>query len=352
MLPIVKPNVTKRDPAKEVEVIAARWVARVEGGRLSSEDAAELDAWLSADSRHTGAYARARAIGHFSDRAAALGATYNPRTFGRQGGNLLPKLPSLSRRQLLWGGSAMVAGLGAVLMVAPDMPAFGRTYVSDLGQMRVVSLADGSVVNLNTSSRIRVHFTRHRRDVWLEQGEVLFDVAKDVTRPFIVRAGAVDIQALGTSFVVQKLADKPIQVLVREGTVQVEHGSTVPAVKISANMRALSPEAGHELKATPIAVSYVPPHDIERTTAWLDGRIAFEGETLREAASEFSRYSDVNIVIEDPAIANEKITGLYQTVNPIGFARSVAVIFDLKTDISEKQIRLYRQKFQTKNTEN
>ena len=81
---------------------------------------------------------------------------------------------------------------------------------------------------------------------------------------------------------------------------------------------------------------------LQRTTAWLEGRIAFEGETLREAANEFSRYSDVDIVIDDPSIANEKITGLYQTVNPVGFARSMAVIFELKTDISEKQIRLYR----------
>jgi transmembrane sensor len=47
-------------------------------------------------------------------------------------------------------------------------------------------------------------------------------------------------------------------------------------------------------------------------------------------------------VIDDPSVADEKITGLYQTVNPIGFAKSMAIIFELKTDISEKQIRLYR----------
>jgi transmembrane sensor len=94
--------------------------------------------------------------------------------------------------------------------------------------------------------------------------------------------------------------------------------------------------------ASPIAVSHVAPQEVERATAWLNGRIAFEDETLRAAASEFARYSDVRIVIDDPTIANERITGLYQTVDPVSFAKSAAVIFGLKTDIAEKSIRLYR----------
>jgi len=236
----------------------------------------------------------------------------------------------------------MVAAAGGIAIAVPPISAFGQAYASGLGQMRVVSLADGSVVNLNTSSRIRVYFSSGRRDIWLEHGEALFDVAKDAGRPFVVRAGEIDVQAVGTSFVVQKLPDNPVQVFVREGIVRVDHADVGHAVTITANMRAVSPKAGRPARAAPIAVSHVAPQDIERTTAWLDGRISFEGETLRDAANEFSRYSDVRIVIDDPAIANEKVTGLYQTVNPVGFAKSMAVIFDLKTDIGEKRIRLYR----------
>lgn len=338
----MKPDVTKRDSAQKIEDKAAQWAVRVEAGPLSSEDAAELSAWLAADTRHTGAYARARAIGHFSNRAAALGPDFNARTFGREraGPRGFP-IPSLSRRQLLWGGAATAASIGVAALAVQGV-ARGQTYSSNLGQMRVVSLADGSVVNLNTSSRIRVHFSSQRRDVWLEQGEALFDVAKDAGRPFVVRAGDVDVRAIGTSFVVQRLNDRPVQVLVREGLVQVDHGHKGGMVSMTANMRAVSPKGYSDVSAAPIAVSHVTTRDVERTTAWLEGRIAFEGETLREAANEFSRYSDVDIVIDDPSIANEKITGLYQTVNPVGFARSMAVIFELKTDISEKQIRLYR----------
>jgi transmembrane sensor len=334
----VEPDVTKRETAQEIELGAARWVARVEAGELSPEDAAALSAWLAVDTRRAGAYARARAIGHFSNRAAALGPDFDPRSFARGSWRDRLSPARLSRRQLLWGGSAIAASAGVAAIAGEGLSLFAPTYASALGQMRVVSLADGSVVNLNTGSRIRVRFSRQRRDIWLDQGEALFDVAKDPSRPFVVRVGELDVMAVGTSFVVRNLHDKPFQVLVREGVVQVGEGAN--AVRLSANMTALP--AQQDAKASPIAVSHVPPHEVERATAWLNGRIAFEDETLRAAASEFSRYSDVRIVIDDPTIANERITGLYQSVDPVSFAKSAAVIFGLKTDIAEKSIRLYR----------
>jgi transmembrane sensor len=338
----MKTDVKTRDSAQEIETRAAEWAARVDARVPSARDRAELDAWLSADARHAGAYARARAIAYFSHRAAALGPDFDPRSFvGAVRNGRLP-LPDFSRRQLLWGSSALAASAGIVAVAAEGLLGFTPTYASALGQMRVVALADGSVVNLNTGSRIRVDYSRHRRDIWLDEGEALFDVAKDAARPFVVRAGAIHVIAVGTSFVVRKLADKPVQVLVREGVVEVDNTSPNQPIRMVANMTALSTASGTPSHANAMVVSHVEPQEVERATAWLNGRLAFEDDTLHEAVSEFSRYSDVSIVIDDPSIARERITGVYQTVDPVGFAKSASVIFGLKTDITEKKIRLYR----------
>jgi transmembrane sensor len=81
---------------------------------------------------------------------------------------------------------------------------------------------------------------------------------------------------------------------------------------------------------------------VGRELAWRVGRIAFHGETLGEAAAEFARYSDVRIRIEDPQVAGQKVTGLFVSTDPIGFANAVAVSFDLRSEISGGQIRLTR----------
>ena len=59
-------------------------------------------------------------------------------------------------------------------------------------------------------------------------------------------------------------------------------------------------------------------------------------------AAEFARYSDVRIRIDDPAIAREKVTGLFVSTDPVGFARAVCVSIDLRSEIGDKQIRLMR----------
>jgi transmembrane sensor len=92
------------------------------------------------------------------------------------------------------------------------------------------------------------------------------------------------------------------------------------------------------LVATPVADA-----DLGRALAWRDGRIAFEGETLAAAAAEFARYSETRIVFADAAIAEEPVTGLFVSTDPVGFARAVAVAFDLEAETREGEVRLSRR---------
>ncbi len=341
----------KNETAKQIDAAAADWAARLDRGVLSPEDEARLDAWLAGDSRRIGAFGKARAVALYSERARALGTQFDPKAFsGASSSQSLSGKPvrsrglafSPARRRMLWG-TAVAAGIGGAVMAGYSFQAAGEDYTTRRGEMRVIPLADGSVVNLNTDSRIKVRYTHARRTIHLDRGEALFDVAKDAARPFVVYAGDTEVKAVGTSFSVLRLADAPVEVLVREGVVEVDRGQAGGAVRLNANMRAVAPLSGDAGGGAPVIRTVaVAPVEVERAVAWREGRIAFEGETLGQAVKDFQRYSDTRIVIDDPSIAGEEVTGLFEANDPVGFSQAVATSFGWHAEVGENQVRLTR----------
>lgn len=324
-----------RQTSHEIDDEAAAWAARVDHAPLTAQDDQALSAWLEGDVRRVGAYAKARAVALHSERARALGPGFDPKRF--ETGPMASAAPS--RRRLLWmSGGAVAAGVAGLATLAV-LKAGPVQFNTRKGEVRVVPLADGSVMTLNTASKVMVDYSRDRRDIRLIRGEVLFDVAKDPARPFLVAAGDTSVRAVGTSFTVRRLADRPLQVLVREGVVEVRRRSAAAAkpVRVAANTRVLAGGGG------PAAATAVQAAEVARELSWREGRIAFEGETLSQAAAEFSRYSDTRIVIDDPMIARQQITGLFQANDPVGFARAVATSLDLRAQVGADEVRLYRQ---------
>lgn len=321
-----------RQTAREIERIAADWTARVDRGLSPSEQAA-LDDWLAADVRHVGAFGRVLGIALHTERARALGSSSHLEAFAPR-----RRAWALSRRRLLlYGGGAVAASVAVGVGVATGMRR--ERYDTRRGEIRVVPLADGSVVTLNTASKISVAFTSRRRRLRLIQGEALFDVAKDRSRPFIVNAGAAEVRAVGTSFAVRRLDESPVRVLVREGVVEVKRRVTAEratTMQLTANRRTLVSTSSR------LEADTVSPLEVGRELAWRSGRIAFEGETLQEAANAFARYSATRIVIDDPLVAQQGVVGLYQANDPIGFAQAVAVILDLKVEVGAEVVRLSR----------
>jgi transmembrane sensor len=310
---------SNKESARDIDDAAARWAARVDSGPLDDETQGEMDAWLGADARRLGAYARARAVFASLDRAKALKGM--PGAEARQ---------PVSRRMLVLAGSAVAASLvGGVWIVGEQ----GRARFSTrLGEMRVVPLADGSVVTLNTASRIVVEFSDELRSISLLAGEAIFDIAPDRNRPFVVRAGEILVRGVESSFSVRRLGDAPAEVLVREGRVELVDRDA--RVVVGAHQRLVAAR-----EAAPIAVA-LP--EIERELAWRDGRLAFEGETLAEAAAEFARYSETKLVFEDASIGEEPVTGLFVSTDPVGFAHAVASAFGLEAETRDGEVRLRR----------
>lgn len=338
-----------------IDRAAADWAARVDGGAMTETDTTALTAWLASDVRHQGAFARAQAAFAYFDRARALGAhfTGESQTGERTDGvwalharaQPAPDAKNKTRRALITGVAATAATVAAGVVFGPALyerlfpGAPPQLYASKKGEIKLVSLMDESVLTLNTHSNVAVDYTRDRRSVELREGEVMFSVAKDAERPFSVLVGDLEVRAVGTSFMVRNVEGRPAEVLVQEGVVDVVYRSRPTSlVRAAANTRVTADDVGLSGRLIKAAVS---PATVARETAWRQGMIAFEGVSLAMAAAEFSRYSDTRIVIDDAAIANTTITGLFEANNPAGFSQAVAGSLGLKVEMGPGYVRLH-----------
>ena len=336
---------TSGENGEDLDAVAARWVARADRSPLNAVEANELEQWLAAGSRHRGAYARAQAAFAYmdADLAAAMKQNLAVRSFswGAFPGRADPHgSPVISRRRMfmIGGGAAAAAAASvAAFMLRTESPPV--TYSAQRGEIRLISLPDGSVITLDTASTVAVHYLSAYRNVELVAGRALFNVAKDKARPFVVMAGGLKVQAVGTSFAVRNGNARPPEVLVQEGIVDVGRQTEKAPIRVGANMRVVAAD----MAGPGLHVASVDPAALSRELAWRQGKLSFEDVSLASAAEEFARYSDARIVIADPALRSVTITGVFSADNPLGFAHAAAVSLGLKIAENGGEISLQRQ---------
>jgi transmembrane sensor len=302
-----------------IDAEAALWAVRLGAGPLAPQDQSELDQWLDADTRHRGALLRARAAWQDLDRLAALGAHQIPAA-DPQTAAVAPE-PVTNRRWFIAASvSALaIAGSGAWWM----RHGRGDVYISDVGEVRRVALSDGSTMLLNTASHASVHFDEARREVRLDRGEGLFEVAKDPARPFVVRAGELTVRAVGTVFAVRAV-DHRVDVTVTEGVVEV----TDAQASIHRVSRVATNEHAVITPARDVQVRPIRSEQAERRLAWRDGMADFDGEALGDAIAEINRYSHRKIIVDDATLAARPVVGIFRASDAEGFAATVAAALD------------------------
>jgi len=159
-----------------------------------------------------------------------------------------------------------------------------------------VQLPDGTRVDLNTNTSLKVNLSSKARSIALERGEAYFQVARDPHRRFEVVAGKSRITDLGTKFSVRYDADQ-IRVVVKEGSVNVE------APDRDGQMRSVSADADSIVvaRADGMLILHQNSIDIENKLSWRVGVLTFNQQSLGEAAEEFNRYNNKRIVVVGPA---------------------------------------------------
>jgi transmembrane sensor len=261
------------------------------------------------------------------------------------------------------------------------------SYSTDIGERRSLTLADGSTVDLNARSSIRIEFSSTERRVELLDGQALFQVAKDKQRPFIVASGEATVRAVGTQFDVYRKASGTT-VTVVEGRVAVYSSAHVESASGSAEGPSLSAtataphahsqthavgspknasgsapalptappgladpsgaggvflSAGEQVTVTPKTMVAPRRADLTAAIAWTQRKLIFDGSKLSEVAEEFNRYNRRQLVIEGDALPDFHVSGVYSSTDPASLVRFLREQPGVKVTESESEIRIEAQ---------
>ena len=192
---------------------------------------------------------------------------------------------------------------------APETPTLQR-FCAPFGDHRQVQLQDGSVIQLNSAACVTTELSDRVRLVGLDQGEAIFVVASDPSRPFVVNTGSISMRALGTQFDVYRKGIST-RVAVIEGAVQVASPNMTSHTKVEP-LTALE-QLDFPDDTTQPMVSSITSRDFARMTAWTHGDIELDNQTLKEALDEFTRYRHIEIVFKDKGIEGIRFASYFHT---------------------------------------
>jgi transmembrane sensor len=227
------------------------------------------------------------------------------------------------RRNSRWTALAavvvlLVGGLWA-LRFTPALDVWNRQdYRTATGELRTITLDDGSLVHLDASSRVRVRFSDEWRDIDLLEGTALFSVAHAPARPFRVHVNDTIVQAVGTQFEVNRRADRVV-VAVLEGTVHVNAGAApdlaspederAPTVVLTTGEAVHIAGEGHISRPTQVNAADIG--------AWRQRRLVFQTATLAEIAAEFARYTRTPLIrIEGETLGQQRFSAIFDANRP------------------------------------
>lgn len=210
----------------------------------------------------------------------------------------------------------LIVAVGAVILMQPQDDPISTT----VGEQRSISLADGSIITLNTRTTIRHVFDESARRVELVDGEALFDVARDETWPFIVSVGESEVRVLGTSFNIYKKSDLEATVTVLEGRVAVRAPGLIKGEQAAVAIGDEQSSGPAEVELTDGQQIHIKPKEpvapvkkvpLERATEWTTRRITFENTALVDVLAEFNRYNTTRLRVEDPVLAMLQLNGVF-----------------------------------------
>ena len=210
------------------------------------------------------------------------------------------------------------------------------TYRTRAGERRVITLNDGSQMDLDSQSEVRVRYGAHSRELALIRGQARFDVAHDVTRPFTVTAGGETVVATGTAFNVDLLGPDLLVTLIEGHVVvlpekertfapSITGGAAAPPAAGTAEPETtrINLDAGDQLVVSPQKAPRVARVSVDRTTAWERGELVFDNEPLTSVVARVSRYGSHPIVIADDQTSTMKISGVFHEGDVAGFVSTI-----------------------------
>jgi transmembrane sensor len=300
----------------EINATAAQWIERRDRNEWGDADQAELNTWLDQSPAHRAAFWRLEAAWKDTNRLTA----FKPSVRRSREARAVVSRPVFKFAAAI-ALVAVCGGATALYVTTPDW----KTYSTTVGGREILTLGDGTKIELNTDSAVRVAQTTHSREVWLDKGEAYFDVTHDATRPFTVMVGDRRITDLGTKFVIRRETDR-LKVAVLDGRVQLEpkNGETKPTVLTQGDVIVAT--------ATNLTRSRTPSRQLEADLGWRTGVLVFNDRTLADVAAEFNRYNTRKLIVTDEKAAQTRIAGTFRADNIDAFVNTAHRVLGLKVE--------------------
>jgi|HubBroStandDraft_2_1064218.scaffolds.fasta_scaffold107295_2 transmembrane sensor len=315
------------ETAQDVRMQAAAWLERRNRPEWSAQDQAALDAWLAQSSSNMISYLRVEAAWNRAHRLGVLRQpTHDEGSARKRGASRFLKFASAFAATI-----AMLGGAGAFYTWLPRTTG----YATAIGGHEILPLKDGSQIELNTDTALRVSANTSQREVWLDKGEAYFRVRHDAAHPFIVLVGHRRIVDLGTAFLVRRDSDR-VKVTLVEGRVRFENAERADRPVL------LKPGDVVTASANTVSVSKEDATGLTAGLGWRHGLLIFRYTTLADAAAEFNRYNSNKLVIADASVGRMKIVGTFATNNVAAFADIAEDVLHLKVSHLADEIVIAR----------
>lgn len=347
---------------------AAQWFTKLRSENCTSSDIEDHQIWLDFSPSHQIAYEELELIWKVTSGFAEkplIKAAREQALSHRVGAEILQPVPSVTTKAVgnrpRWLPFAVAATLvlgllggGMGLQSVWLAKAQQGVYETAVGEQLSIHLDDGSVLLLDTQTKVRTLFTDQKRKVILSRGQARFDVAHDELRPFVVEAGKGLVTALGTAFLVRKTNERVLVTLI-EGRVAVEktsHGDDGAAAIVSAgdtvatldgvhtdslvgstlpdSTQRLTLSPGQQLSYSDQGFTPVEQVKIERETAWQRGRLVFDDSALKDVIDDLNRYSERKILLADKSLEDIRITGVFKSGNNRKAVRALKKYFSMQ----------------------
>jgi len=175
------------------------------------------------------------------------------------------------------------------------------------GTQTKIALSDGTIVYLNSGSKLifpQSFADQKQRHVTLD-GEGYFEVAKNKEQPFVVSARELQIKVLGTKFNVDAYGNNSsVSVALVEGSVELQNKTNNETLKLAPNQLAVLDAESKTLVSDDVT-------DLNKYTAWINGRIVFYGDPIQTVVKKLSNWYNIDIVISDKKLESYKFTGTF-----------------------------------------
>ncbi|WP_228712712.1 FecR family protein [Halarcobacter mediterraneus] len=315
---------------------AVYWITCEKEG-LNESQKKELKSWLKENPFHQKAYDRMKFIHQMSNSLSKENSQKLSSEVHR----------SLSKSKLSFKVKSYYTSAAAIVLVLffslfkiydENSLKYEKVYSTNTQSILEQSLPDGSIISLDAKTKLDIKFYKNKREAFLSNGKVMFNVEKNENRPFLITSNNIQIEVVGTKFEVISSNNKTT-INVKEGKVRTYFLNDLDR-KVNTRLLTKAETITYTNQGKINKYLKLNPNKI---ALWQNNLISFNQISLKEALEEFSKYYDYNFDFSHKKIENYIITGEFATNQIDIFLSTITKIYPLNIDKKDKLIKISKK---------